>query len=200
VPVQTPHGKTMGTAEGAAGTWSSCGEGYGVENMLEQGWWVKASAARGLDVGPMNKADRANEAPVLEVLKLQLTPQPYLQITGPGADLVGANRTRTGDHLTVHLINYAAELHPELPEMEQQQREHSLPAKGLTIKLNVPGLKLNSPQARLHSPEGQPTVQCQAAGAGVTVQLSELNQYAALAWEVRRGLAGELNDYGEPLD
>lgn len=182
---QTPDGEIMGAAEGAAGTWTPHGEGYTVENMLEQGWWVQTSTARGLDVGPMNVPDPANEAPVLEVLKPLLPAQPYLEITGPGAELVGANLTRTGDHLTLHLINYAAELHPELPELQQQQREHSLPAKNLTIKLNVPGLKLKSPQARLYSPEGQPTVACTAAGSGATVQLSELGQYAVLAWELQ---------------
>lgn len=181
---QTPDGKTMGAADGGAGVWTPYGEGYTVENMLEQGWWVKASAERGLDVGPMNQPDPLNEAPVLEVLKPLLTPQPYLAITGPGAELVGANLTRTAGHLTLHLINYAAELHPELPELEQQQREHSLPARNLIVKLNVPGLKLKSSEARLYSPEGQPTVKCAAAGGGVSVQLSELDQYAVLAWEL----------------
>jgi len=99
--------------------------------------------------------------------------------------LVGANLTRTDTHLTLHLVNYAAELHAELPELEQQQREHSIPARNLTITLNVPGLKLRSPQARLVSPEGQPTMQCQASGDGAKVRLSELSQYAALVWELR---------------
>jgi len=180
---QTPDGKTMGAADGGAGAWAPYGEGYTVENMLEQGWWVKTSAARGLDVGAMNVTDAANEAPVLEVLKPLLPAQPFLEITGPGAELVGANLTRTADHVTLHLINYAAELHPELPELEQQQREHGVPAKDLTIRLNVPGLKLRSPQAKLYSPEGQPTLTCTVSGGGVTVKLSELAQYAALAWE-----------------
>jgi len=182
---QTPDGKTIGAADAGAGTWAPYGEGYTVENMLEQGWWVKTAGEGGLDVGPMNVADPANEAPVLDVLKPLLPPSRYVQISGTGAGLVGTNLTRTGDHLTLHLINYAAELQPELPELEQQQREHSVPAKDLTITLNVPGLKLKSPQAKLYSPEGQPTVQCAAAGGGVSVQLSELAQYAVLAWELQ---------------
>lgn len=182
---KTADGKEMGAADGGQGMWTPYGEGYTVENMLEQGWWVKTSAERGLDVGPMDRPDPLNEAPVLEALKPLRGSQPYLQITGAGADLVAANLTRTADHLTLHLINYAAELHPELPELEQQQREHSLPAKNLTVTLNVPGLKLKSPQARLFSPEVQPTATCTAAGTGVTVQLSELAQYAALAWELQ---------------
>ena len=182
---QTADGKTMGAADdGAAGLWSPYGEGYTVENMLEQGWWVKTSAERGLDVGPMNVPDPLNEAPVLAVLQPLLAPQRHVQITGAGAELVGANLTRTAGHLTLHLINYAAELHPELPELEQQQREHSLPARDLTITLSVPGLKLKSPQARLYSPEGNPTARCAAAGEGVSVQLSGLAQYAVLAWEL----------------
>ncbi|MCE5238780.1 hypothetical protein LLH23_09850 [bacterium] len=182
---QTADGKTMGAADGGAGTWAPYGDGYTVENMLEQGWWVKTAAERGLDVGPMHVADAANEAPVLAALKPLLDGARYLEIRGQGAELVGANLTRTDTHLTLHLVNYAAELHPELPELEQQQREHSLPARNLSLTLNVPGLKLKSPQARLMSPEGQPTVQCQASGDGATVRLSELAQYAALVWELR---------------
>ncbi len=182
---RTADGKVMGAAENAtAGTWGPYGEGYTVENMLEQGWWVKTTAERGLDVGPMHRPDPLNEAPVLAALKPLLESPRTVQVTGAGAELVGVNLTRTAGHLALHLINYAAELHPELPELEQQQREHSLPARGLTVTLNVPGLKLKSPQARLCAPEGQPTVECQGVGGGVTVGLSELAQYAVLVWEV----------------
>jgi hypothetical protein len=183
---QTADGKVMGAADsGGAGTWGAYGQGYTVENMLEQGWWVKTSAERGLDVGPMHEADPLNEGPVLEALRPLLAGPRFVQITGSGAGLVGANLTRTGSHLTLHLINYAAELHPELPELEQQQRERSVSAKNLTVTVNAPGLKFKSPQARLYSPEGQPTIKCAAAGAGVSVQLSELAQYAVLAWEIQ---------------
>lgn len=182
---QTADGKVMGAAgEGATGTWGPYGEGYSIENMLEQDWWVKTAAERGLDVGPMHQPDPTNEAPVMEVLKPLLPARPMLQITGSGAETVGANLTRTGDHVALHLINYAAELHPELPELEQQQREQSVPTGKLTIRLNVPGLALKTAQMKLYAPEGQPSVSCRADGEGVVVELSELAQYVVLGWEL----------------
>jgi len=180
-----PDGKVLGATEGAAGQWSPYGEGYSVENMLEQGWWVKTSAERGLEVGPMNGVDRENEAPVLAVLQPLLPRRPYLEISGRGAELVAANLTRTSDHLTLHLINYAAELHPELSELEQQRREHSLPARDLTIEVRVPGVTYVSPEAKLYCPEGQPALTCEAPAGGLRARLSELAQYAVLTWEVR---------------
>jgi hypothetical protein len=183
---QTPDGQVMGAAEGGGpGTWGPYGEGFTVDNMLEQGWWVKTSAERGLEVGPMNRPDPVNETPVLEVLRPLLPEQPRLKITGPGAEMVAANLTRTAGHLTLHLVNYAAQLDPSLSEAQQQEREHSLPARDLTIELNLRGLQLKSPQARLYIPEGQPQVTCAAAGGQVRVRLSELAQYAALAWDIQ---------------
>lgn len=178
---QTPDGKTVSAAEGgASGTWVPYEAGYSIENMLEQGWWVKMSTPGGLDVGPMNVPDPVNEEPVLAVLKPLLSPKPLLQITGTGAGLVGANLTRNGSHLTLHLINYAAQLHPELPELEQQAREHSVPAKGLTVKVNVPGVKLG--KAKVYVPEGEAGVKCE----GASVEVGELRQYLAVDWEVEK--------------
>jgi hypothetical protein len=185
---QDAAGKVFGdaTAGGTPGAvWVPYGDGYQLENMLEQGWWVKTSAARGLDVGPMNQPDPVNEGPTFEALKPLCPSRPYLEITGRGAELVCANLTRNGRQVALHLINYAAELRPDLPELEQQAQEHSLPARDLVIAVRVPGLKLRADSGKLHSPEGQPSATFRALPDGVEVRLSELRQYAALTWEVQ---------------
>jgi hypothetical protein len=181
----TPDGKTIRAAgDGPDGQWVPYGEGYSIENMLEQGWWVQTSAERGLELGAMNVTDPTNENPVMEVLQPLLPRQPALQITGEGAGQVVGNLTRTDTHLTLHLVNYAAHLDPTLSEAEQQEQEHSLPARNLQITLNLPDLTLKSPEPRLFVPEGEPQLTAAAQPTGVRVQLSELTQYLALVWEL----------------
>ncbi len=181
---QLPDGSIIGAADAQGGKWIPYGEGYAIENMLEQGLWVKTAAERGLEIGPMHLSDPAVEAPVLDVLKPLLAPTRIIQMSGTGAELVTANLTRTAQHLALQLINYAAQLYPELPELEQQQREHSLPARNLTILLHVPDIKLKAVQPRLYCPEGQPEVKCRQQNGALRIELSELAQYAILAWEI----------------
>lgn len=181
---QDKGGKVFGAAESeGAGVWYPYQEGYELENMLEQGWWVKTSAARGLSVAPMNQPVGPDEEAILELLQPLLPESRCLEITGQGADLVCANLTRSGNRIALHLINYAAELHPDLPELEQQAQEHSVPAKDLVIRLSLPGVSLRAGSAKLHYPEGEPAVEFHSIPNGVEVRLSELAQYAALTWE-----------------
>lgn len=181
---QLPDGTLIGAADAQGGKWMPYGEGFTIENMLEQGLWVKTAAQRGLEIGSMHLSDPSVEAPILEVVKPLLAPQRIIHMSGTGAELVTANLTRTAQHLTLHLINYAAQLYPELPELEQQEREHSLPARNLSILLNIPDIKLKAIQPQLYCPEGQPEMKCRHNNGQLQIDLSELRQYAVLAWEI----------------
>jgi len=185
---RTPDGKTMAPAgePTGKGVWGPYAGGYEVENMLDLGLWVKMSAAGGLGVGRMNEPDSAAGKKVLDVLAPLRAAEPMLTITGNGADRVFANVTRAGDRLAVHLINYNAELHPDLPELEQQKADKSIPATDLVITLRPPpGMNVAAATMQAFFPEAKPQVTCEEKGGRLVARVAKLEQYGVLAFEVK---------------
>ena len=160
--------------------WAPYRDGYETENMLDMGIWAKMASTKGLSVGAMHEPDEVSRATVLEALKGLLPEEPTLTVEGAGAEKVHAELTRAGDRLLLQLINYGAELHPELPELEQQQAEKSIPARDLVVTLRPRGARLNAEPAEVLWPEGEGNVTCEQKGEGVVVRVGELAQYGAV--------------------
>jgi len=165
-----------------AGKWSPYGAGFETENMLDMGLWLKMAQTKGLGIGSMSAPDSRDIATVVEAVKPLLPPEPTLTIEGDGADRVYADLVRNGNLVLLQLINYAAELHPELSEMAQQSSEHGLPSGPLTIRLRSPaGTRIDPSAVRAHAPEGPVEVKCTAEGRDLVLHLDPIGPYAELA-------------------
>lgn len=181
-------GKVYSAAPGEdaqKGAWGPYRDGFEVENMLDMGLWVKMSCTKGLGVGAMNKPDKASVNTILEALAPLRPAQPMLTIEGKGADLVFANLTRAGNRIAIQLINYNAELHPELPELEQQKADRSIPATDLVVSLKLPVTSVVSESLNTHFPETSPKVACETDGNGVVLRIDKLDQYGVIAFEMK---------------
>ncbi|OGV67633.1 MAG: hypothetical protein A3K19_14625 [Lentisphaerae bacterium RIFOXYB12_FULL_65_16] len=165
----------------SAGAWGPYKEGFEVDNMLDMGLWAKMSAAKGLSVGAMNEPDTSSVSAVMQMLAPLRPATPTLTLDGNGADRVFANVTKAGNRIAVHLINYGAELHPKLPELEQQQTDRSIPATDLVLILRLPGKTLKPDTLQTFFPESKPKVTCEAVDGVVTIRLERLDPYGVLA-------------------
>ncbi len=166
-----------GTGDGPV--WEPYGGGFTLENMLDLGLWLKVGGEAGIDAYPLCRPLNDPERSLLSALEPLRAKEPLVEVTGAGADMVSVDLQRAGDELLVQVINHAAELHPELPEAEQQAREHGLPARDLVVTVGLPGRTLDAGRARLLAPDGS-TGMTEQDGPRVRLRLAELRQYAAL--------------------
>ncbi|MGD9496313.1 MAG: hypothetical protein AB7Y46_08380 [Armatimonadota bacterium] len=166
----------------ADGAWEPYGEGYELEEIAGEGPTIVATAARGvLAVGDMHEPDPAALDGALEFLAPVLPAQPMLRVEGDGASQVYCDVALTDGGALLQLINYNAELHPELGEFEQQQADRTIPVESLQVTFHpsdgreLAGLTLLVP--------GQPS-QPLAHEAG-TFTLPRLGAYAAVIVDLR---------------
>lgn len=170
--------------EAQEGAWGPYRDGFEVVNMLDLGLWVKMSSTSGLSVGNMHEPQTASDRKVMEVLKPLLPTTPMISLTGNGADRVFINLSRKGNRFTIQLINYNAELHPQLPEMEQQQKDRTITATDLVLTFRPPaGSRINAANLRSFFPEATARVKCENRNGGIVVTLDKLGQYAVLEVE-----------------
>jgi len=138
-------GKAYSAAAGqdaTLGTWGPYAEGFEVEEIAGEGPTMKLSAGGGqLDVAPMHQPDPALAEGAQRLLAPVLPARPMITVEGEGADRVFCDLSTYPGGALLQFINYAAELHPELPELEQQKGEHTLPAGELRVTFTPPGGK-----------------------------------------------------------
>jgi hypothetical protein len=164
------------------GEWVPYRDGFEVENMLDMGLWAKMANIRGLGIGQMHEPDAASIATVMEAVAPLRPDKPMLTVSGAGADRVFAQLARTADRLVIQLINYAAELHPDLPELEQQKADQSTPATDLVLRVAVPdGMRIDAAELETYFPEQEPKVDCETADGEVVVHIDRLQQYGVVA-------------------
>ena len=180
---RTPDGKVHRAADAeAGGEWTPYRDGYEIENMLDMGLWVKMASTKGLAVGNMHEPDAPLVATVLEKLAPLRSGEPMLAIEGHGADCVFADLTRAGDRLVVQLINYNAELHPDLPELEQQQADKGIPATDLIVTLRPPkGAGFDAASLEARFPETTPRTAHEVRAGTMAVAIDTLDQYGVLS-------------------
>jgi len=184
--LRTPDGQVHGavTEDQPQGLWEPYGDGYEVENMLDLGLWAKMASTTGVRVGDMHSPDAVSVRSVLEVLAPLRAARPLVTVTGEGAERVFADLSRAGNRVLLQLVNYAAELHPDLPELEQQEADRSLPARDLEVRLRLEGGAPAPEAVRVlfpeDSPVGAPTHQVRATEDGLAVRIESLAQWCAI--------------------
>jgi hypothetical protein len=181
-----PGGDEVYTAapgqDAAKGVWGPYGQGFELEEIAGEGPTVKCSTGAGAArVDDMHEPNAAGVAATLELLAPVLPAEPMLTVEGDLASQVYCDVSECSTGTLLQLINYNAELHPELPEMEQQQADRTIPVEGLRVTFVPPdgrtiaGLTLKVP--------GEDDVALAVAGNSFTIE--RLEQYAAVVVEMR---------------
>ncbi|MCD6361931.1 MAG: hypothetical protein J7M38_13830 [Armatimonadetes bacterium] len=176
-----PGGDKVYTAEpgqdAAKGVWRPYGGGFEVEEIAGEGPTVKVSTgADAVRVCEMHQPDPQAVAAVMRFLEPILPTDHMLTVEGEGASQVYCDVSKWSGGWLLQLLNYNAELHPELPEMEQQQADHTIPVENLRVTFNPPGggtlgtLTLKVPGEKDVTP----------AADGNTFTIARLEQYAAV--------------------
>jgi hypothetical protein len=180
-------GKTYAAAPGeraAKGVWGPYADGFEVEEIAGEGPAVKlVGAADRLEVGVMHRSelDPGQGEAVMELLQPLLPAQRRLTLAGEGAAGVYGDVSLVAGGALLQFINYNAELHPELAELEQQKAEHTLPTGPLRVGFTPPaGQRIG--RVTLVVP-GQPEVEL--AVEGNAFPLPRLGPYAAAIMELR---------------
>ncbi len=163
------------------GAWEPYGAGYEVEEIAGEGPSIKVSAAPEiLAVSEMHHPEPEAQAEALELLAPVLPDRPMLRLEGEGAGQVYCDVALTADGALLQLINYNAELHPDLGEFEQQEADRTIPVDGLRVAFEPPGGEAIA-RATLVVPGEEPrTLACE----GGEITIPGLTAYAALLLEL----------------
>ena len=161
--------------------WQPYGQGFEVEEIAGEGPTIKvATGANVVRVAEMHRpAPEATEAVMQHIAPL-LPSRRLLTVAGQGADCVYVDTSRTEGGLLLQFLNYNANLHPRLPEQEQQAADKTITAGPLQVRLAVPGTEFT--EATLLVP-GRPDRTLQLTANRLVVP--ELSQYAAVILKTR---------------
>lgn len=119
--------------------WGPYGDGYQVEEIAGEGpAIVLVAGGDTVRVTDMHRPDPDAQRAALELLAPVLPAAPMLSVEGEGSDQVYCDVALTDSGALLQLINYNAELHPELGEFEQQQAEHTIPCQNLRVRFRPP--------------------------------------------------------------
>ena len=173
-------GKVYTAAPGqdaAQGVWGPYAGGFEVEEIAGEGPTVKvATGTDAVRVCDMNQPDPESVEAVMRLLGALLPERRMLRVEGEGADQVYCDVSSCDGGWLLQLINYNAELHPELPEMEEQQADRTIPVQNLRVSFNPPG---GAQIARLTlKVPGEPDRELDCNDNSFT--LPQLDQYAAV--------------------
>jgi len=132
-PALAPTGEADGPA------WVPYGKGFEIEEIAGEGPVVLVSAGQSaIEVTDMNLRAPDAQRAALELLAPVLPDAPMLSVEGDGADQVYCDVSLTDTGALLQLINYNAELHPELGEFEQQEAERTIPCENLQVRFRPP--------------------------------------------------------------
>ncbi|MFW6437410.1 MAG: hypothetical protein ACOCZ7_00235 [Armatimonadota bacterium] len=163
------------------GAWEPYNSGYEVEEIAGEGPTIKTAAGpEVLAVSPMHQpADNTMES-TLEFLAPVLPDEPMLRVEGERAEQVFCDVALTDGGALLQLVNYNAQLHPDLPEMEQTEADRSVPVENLRVSFEPPdGRTIRG--ATLRVPGEAPRAIEIEAGSFV---LPTLRAYAAVVMEL----------------
>ncbi len=162
--------------DAAKGVWGPYAEGFEVEEIAGEGPTVRVSTgASSVRVADMHVAAPDAAAACMEFLNPLLPEDRMLTIEGEGASQVFCDVSACEGGWLLQLINYNAELHPELPEMEQQQADRTIPVRNLRVTFTPP--TGGAPTALTLKVPGQEDV---ALPVGTSFTIDQLDQYAAV--------------------
>lgn len=159
------------------GEWEPYGSGYEVEEIAGEGPTIRASAApEALGVADMHQPAVDTTEAALNAISPVLPRERMLELRGEGAEQVYCDASLTDGGMLLQLINYGAELHPELPELEQQQAERLIPVRDLRVTFRPPDGRTVT-GLTLHVPGQEPRT---LPATGDSFVLPRLDAYAAV--------------------
>lgn len=121
------------------GGWSPYGEGFQVEEIAGEGPTILLVAGGDtIRVTDMHRPEPDAQRAALELLAPVLPETPLLVVEGEGSDQVYCDVALTASGALLQLINYNAELHPELGEFEQQEADRTIPCENLRVRFRPP--------------------------------------------------------------
>jgi hypothetical protein len=135
-----------------------------------------STGADAVRVSQMHESDPGATEAAMRFLAPVLPERRMLTVEGEGADCVYCDVCECEGGALLQFLNYNAELHPELPEMEQQKTDRTIPVENLRVTFNPPGGGALGPLT-LKVP-GQDDVALAAEGNSFTIE--RLEQYAAV--------------------
>lgn len=165
----------------AKGQWGPYVGGYEVEEIAGEGPTVKVSTGTGaVRISDMHEADEAGHAAMIKLLKPVLPAEPQLTLSGDLCEQVFCDVSTTDGTMLFQLINYNAELHPDLPELAQQKADRTIPVRQLLVKYRHPaGRRFAKLTLKCPGQEDRPL---ETEGASFTIPM--LEQYAAVVAEI----------------
>ncbi len=182
--------------DAAKGVWGPYAAGFEVEEIAGEGPTMKLSSdADAVRVSQMHEPDPAATEAAMRFLAPVLPERRMLTIEGeggavaagsdrlraPGADCVYCDVCECEGGALLQFLNYNAELHPELPEMEQQKADRTIPVSGLRVTFTLPeGKRLGRVSLKV---PGEVDVKLRAED-GIFI-LPKFEQYAAVVAELR---------------
>ena len=163
------------------GGWEPYGSGYEVEEIAGEGPTIKTAAGpEVLAVSQMHQPADSTLADTMEFLAPVLPDEPMLRVEGDRAEQVYCDVALTDDGALLQLVNYNAQLHPELPEMEQAVEDRTIPVEDLRVTFEAPdGRAVRGATLRVPG-EAPRAIEC----AGGRFVLPTLGAYAAVEMEL----------------
>ena len=162
--------------------WRPYGQGFEVEEIAGEGPTIKvATGADVVRVAEMHHPVPEATDAVMQHIAPLLPDRRLLTVDGPGAECVYVDASRTEGGLLLQFLNYNAELHPRLPELDQQEADKTIAAGPLHVRLTVPGAAFT--KATLLVP-GRPDRTLQLTADRLVVP--KLSQYAAVVLKTPR--------------
>jgi len=131
-------------------------------------------------ISDVHEADEAGHAAMMKLLEPVFPAQPQLTLSANLSPQVFCDVSTTGGTMLFQFINYNAELHPDLPELAQQEADRTIPVRQLLVTHRHPAGK-RSAKLTLKCP-GQEDRSLATEGASFTIP--KLEQYAAAIAEI----------------
>lgn len=169
----------------APGVWGPYAAGFKVETVDGQPT-VRLSSNQGLMPGSFTKLDPEMQSTVMGPVEKLLGGKREVQVTGAeAATNVYAEVSDLPGQTAVQLINYNADLHPKLPELEQQQADVAVPVDKLQVSVKLPQGKQPA-GATWNIPGQEPVKLLVTVSKGMaTVALPQLRVYGMLVIRYR---------------
>ena len=169
----------------ASGVWGPYAGGFKVETV-DGNPTVRLASNAGLMPGIFSKPDPQMQAAVMGPVDKLLGGRREVQVTGSDAAAnVYAEVTDLPGQVAVQLINYNADLHPQLPELQQQQQDVAVPVEKLQVAVKLAAGK--QPAEALWKQPGQEPVKLPVTVSKglATITLPQLRTYGLLVVQYR---------------
>jgi len=159
------------------GVWRPYRGGFEVEEIAGEGPTVRmATGTDVVRVGDMHRPDPETTEAVMKHIRPLLPNERMLTVAGERSGCVYCDVAEVEGGVLLQFINYNAELHARLPEMEQQKADRTIPVRNLRVQFRPPNGR-NLAKLTLKAPGRNDR---DLAVRDNTFVIPEVTQYAAI--------------------